>query len=247
MPLHPGPRGLAAAQRHQGLRGRTCGRERGCGGKRAPKARGASAADRKAQETGAYRSRKSQRKITRSAPVPDTARPGEHYVHRGVGHSDRETALAAPHRPRVRPDHPRGTQARKAVEEVAKPLRKSKGRTQKDVANIGTALRIVGRYGLPHNEAKGMAFVARLHANWPKGEAGTSPGGIALDRHATPTSSATLRSSATRSSGSRSAARQAPEGGRDVAAAQFMAQLDQLVNPIRAERGRRPSSNPRKW
>lgn len=214
-------------------------------GKRAPKREAAIAADQKAQEAGAYRSRKLQRKITRSAPVPDTARPGEHYVHRGVGRAiEKQRSRHRIAREFARITHEE-SQARKAVEEVAKPLRKSKATTQKDVADIGTALRIVGRYGLPHNEAKGMAFVERLHNGWPKGEAGKSPGGVALDRHAT--AFIISHPEIFRNPKFWESVARLDKLQKEVATSprhRFMAQLDQLVNPIRLEQGKHPFLKP---
>lgn len=214
-------------------------------GKRAPKREAAVAADKAAQETGAYRSRKSQRKISRSQPVPDTARPGEHYVNRAVG----RTIEKHRSRHRIAREFARITheesQARKVVEEIAKPLRKSGKTTQKDVADLGTALRIVGRYGLPHNEAKGMAFVERLHNGWPKGEAGKSPGGVALDRHAT--AYIISHPEIFRNPKFWEGVGRLDKLQKEVATSprhQFMAQLDQLVNPIRAEQGKHPFLKP---
>lgn len=207
--------------------------------RRAPKREAAIAADKKAQETGAYRSRKSQRKIARSAPVPDTARPGEHYVHRGLGRViEKQRSRHRIAREFARITHEE-SQARKAVEEIAKPLRKSKATTQKDVADLGTALRIVGRYGLPHDEAKGMAFVERLHNGWPKGEVGKSPGGVALDRHAT--AYIISHPEIFRNPKFWESVKRLDHLQKEVATSprhQFMAQLDQLVNPIRLEQGK---------
>lgn len=214
-------------------------------GRRAPKRDAAIAADRKAQEGGAYRSRKSQRKIKRSAPVPDTARPGEHYVNRTLGRGiEKQRSRHRIAREFARITHEEN-QARKAVEEVAKPLRKSKATTQKDVADLGTALRIVGRYGLPHDEAKGMAFVERLHNGWPKGEAGKSPGGIALDRHAT--AYIISHPEIFRNPKFWEAVKRLDHLQKEVATSprhQFMAQLDQLVNPLRLEQGKHPFLKP---
>ncbi len=214
-------------------------------GKRAPKRETAIAADRKAQETGDYRSRKSQRKIKRSAPVPDTARPGEHYVNRTLGRGiEKQRSRHRIAREFARITHEE-SQARKAVEEVAKPLRKSKKTTQKDVADVGTALRIVGRYGLPHNEAKGMAFVERLHRGWEKGEAGKAPGGVALDRHAT--AYIISHPEIFRNPKFWESVVRLDKLQKEVATSprhQFMAQLDQLVNPIREEAGKHPFLKP---
>lgn len=208
-------------------------------GKRAPKREAAIAADRAAQEAGDYRSRRSQRKIKRSHPVPDTSRPGENYINRRVGRileKGRSRHRVAREFARIKHEE---NQARKAVEEVAKPLRKSKATTQKDVADVGTALRIVGRYGLPHNEAKGMAFVERLHRGWEKGEAGKSPGGVALDRHAT--AYIISHPEVFRNPKFWEAVGRLDKLQKEVATSprhQFMAQLDQLVNPIREEAGK---------
>jgi hypothetical protein len=208
-------------------------------GKRAPKREAAIAADRKAQETGDYRSRKSQRKIKRTAAVPDTARPGEHYVNRRLGRGiEKQRSRHRIAREFARITHEE-SQARKAVEEIAKPLRKSKGATQKDVADVGTALRIVGRYGLPHDEAKGMAFVERLHGGWEKGEPGKSPGGVALDRHAT--AYIISHPEIFRNPKFWEGVARLDKLQKEVATSprhQFMAQLDQLVNPIREEAGK---------
>lgn len=214
-------------------------------GKRAPKREAAIAADRKAQEEGAYRSRKSQRKIKRSHPVPDSSRPGESYVNRRVGRileKGRSRHRVAREFARIQHEE---NQARKAVEEIAKPLRKSKGTTQKDVADVGTALRIVGRYGLPSNEAKGMAFVERLHRSWEKGEAGKSPGGVALDRHAT--AYIIDHPELFRNPKFWEGVARLDKLQKEVATSprhQFMAQLDQLVNPIRLEEGKHPFLKP---
>lgn len=214
-------------------------------GKRAPRREAAIAADRRAQETGGYRSRKSQRKIKRTAVVPDTARPGEHYVNRRLGRGiEKQRSRHRIAREFARIKHEE-SQARKAVEEIAKPLRKSKATTQKDVADLGTALRIVGRYGLPHNEAKGMAFVERLHRGWPKGEAGKSPGGIALDRHAT--AYIISHPEIFRNPKFWEGVARLDKLQKEVATSprhQFMAQLDQLVNPIRLEQGKHPFLKP---
>lgn len=214
-------------------------------GKRAPKREAAIAADKAAQEAGDYRSRRSQRKISRSHPVPDTSRPGENYVNRRVGRileKGRSRHRVAREFARIQHEE---NQARKAVEEVAKPLRKSKATTQKDVADVGTALRIVGRYGLPHNEARGMAFVERLHRGWEKGEAGKSPGGVALDRHAT--AYIISHPEIFRNPKFWEAVGRLDKLQKEVATSprhQFMAQLDQLVNPIRLEQGKHPLLKP---
>lgn len=205
-------------------------------GKRAPKREAAIKADQKAQEAGDYRSRKSQRKIKKSAPVPDTANPGQHYVNRPLGRAiEKQRSRHRIAREFARITHEE-SQARKAVEEVAKPLRKSKATTQKDRADLGTALRIVGRYGLPHNEAKGMAFVERLHAGWPKGEAGRTPGGVPLDRHAT--AYILAHPETFRNPKFWHAVERLDKLQQEVATSprhRFMAQLDQLVNPIRRD------------
>lgn len=214
-------------------------------GRRAPKREAAIAADRAAQEAGDYRSRRSQRKIKRSHSVPDTSRPGENYVNRRVGRileKGRSRHRVAREFARIQHEE---NQARKAVEEVAKPLRKSKATTQKDVADVGTALRIVGRYGLPHDEAKGMAFVDRLHRGWEKGEAGKSPGGVALDRHATVY--ILEHPEVFRNPKFWEAVGRLDKLQKEVATSprhQFMAQLDQLVNPIRLEQGKHPLLKP---
>lgn len=214
-------------------------------GHRAPKREAAVAADKAAQVAGDYRSRKSQRKISRSQAVPDTARPGEHYVNRRLGRAiEKQRSRHRIAREFARITHEE-SQARKAVEEVAKPLRKSKAVTQKDVADIGTALRIVGRYGLPHNEAKGMAFVERLHRGWEKGEAGKSPGGVALDRHAT--AYIISHPEIFRNPKFWESVARLDKLQKEVATSprhQFMAQLDQLVNPIRTEAGKAPLLKP---
>lgn len=213
--------------------------------KRAPKREAAIKADRAAQEAGEYRSRRSQRKIKKSAPVPDTSRPGENYINRRVGRI-LETGRS---RHRVAREFARITheenQARKAVEEIAKPLRKSKKTSQKDIADAGTALRIVGRYGLPVDEAKGMAFVERLHRSWEKGEAGKSPGGVALDRHAT--AYILSHPEIFRNPKFWEGVARLDKLQKEVATSprhQFMAQLDQLVNPIRVEAGKAPLLKP---
>lgn len=213
--------------------------------KRAPKREAAIAADRAAQEAGVYRSRRSQRKIKRSHPVPDTSRPGENYINRRVGRileKGRSRHRIAREFARIK--HEEG-QARKAVEEIAKPLRKSKKTSQKDVADAGAALRIVGRYGLPTDEAKGIAFVERLHRSWEKGEAGKSPGGVALDRHAT--AYIISHPEIFRNPKFWEGVARLNKLQKEVATSprhQFMAQLDQLVNPIRAEQGKAPLLKP---
>jgi hypothetical protein len=140
-------------------------------------------AERTATEGGQFVGRKKAKKIRQS--VEDTARPGERYVARRTGKFiEKQRSRHHVAREVTRMQEEGEFSSKKVSESVAKALRKSKLSNQKE-QNIGEALRIFVKHGLPADEAAGMALVKRLHDSYSKVEHGDIPAGVHLDRHST--------------------------------------------------------------
>jgi hypothetical protein len=139
-------------------------------------------AEKEAMEGESFVPRKKARKVKQS--VADTQRPGEHYVLRRTGKFvERQRARHHVSRQMSRIESEGEIAGQKVTEQVAKPLRKSKGTDQK-AQNDSDALRVLVKHGIPLNDT-GRSYVEMLHRNWPKVEHGDIPAGIHLDRHAT--------------------------------------------------------------
>jgi hypothetical protein len=134
---------------------------------------------------GRFVSPKEVRKARRKEAVPDTSREGQNYVLRRTGRLiEKQRGRHWLAREVGRMQHEGQLSSRGAAEKIAKVLRKSAG-TDQTAQNYGEAFRIVARHGLPADEARGLAFVRKLHERWPKVEAGDVPPGVHLDRHST--------------------------------------------------------------
>ena len=142
------------------------------------------AAEKAATEAGDFVSSKKVKKIKPS--IEDTSRPGEHYVSRTVGKlTERQRSRHRLAREVARMEEEQAMAGAIPVKQIVKAIKDSPGFSRKSEQNYGEALRIAGKYGLPKNEAKGIAFVRMLHDNWPKIEHGDVPAGVHLDRHST--------------------------------------------------------------
>lgn len=149
-------------------------------------ARDARTADQTAKAAaGEFVPPKEARKAARSHPVPDSARPGQHYVVKPLGRlveKQRGRHWLAREVGRMQREGELSSQG--AAEKVARILRKSAG-TDQSAQNYGEAFRIVAKHGLPQDAGRGLAYVHLLHDNWPKIQEGDVPAGVHLDRHST--------------------------------------------------------------
>lgn len=240
IPLPHIARRIKGTEVYQDTRGALRGKVEG---KRAKTRNARVKAEKEVVEAGGFVPRKKARKIRQS--VADTQRPGEtyalrrtgkliekqrsrHYVAREVSRMEREGQLSG----------------KTASEKISKILRKSKGTNQKE-QNYGEALRVVVKHGLPRDQAKGMAFVNRLHAAWPKIEHGDVPAGVHLDRHST--QFILDHPEIFHDKHFWKAVEQFDEQSKPVGTSlrnQYLAQVDNLTNPILAEQGRTPILKP---
>lgn len=204
------------------------------------------AAEKAAQEAGEFQPRKKAKKI--KVPVEDSARPGEKYVSRKAGRlieKNRERHYVA--REVARMEHEGHQGGKAASESVAKPLRKSKG-TNQTQQNDADALRIFVKHGLPSDEKTALAFIRRLHDQWPEIKYGDTPAGVHLDRDST----RYILDHPEIFRGKRGekffeAVREFEKQAKSVGTSQrnrYLAQVDNLINPILKEKGQAPILKP---
>jgi hypothetical protein len=194
-------------------------------------------------EEGGHVTRKQAKRIKH--PVRDTARPGnEHYVNRALGkfiEKQRSRHYISREDARMRSGEIAG---RIATESVAKRLRRSKGTNQSEI-NHGEALRILGKHGIPVNE-RGYAFVKRVAEGYPAWKPGDTPFGAVLDRNAAKyvLDHPEVFKDRRIAEGLETLNKRSAEIGGHSARNQYLAQVDNLINPILAEQGRTPILKP---
>lgn len=244
LPFIPVPhvvRRLKGTKTYKGTRGKVRGTVEG---RRAKTRDKRIAAEAEAAAKGEFVPRKKAKKIRQS--VADTERPGESYVFRRTGKlREKQRGRHYVSREVSRMQEEGRIGGKLATESVAKPLRRSKGTNQKE-QNFGEALRIVVKHGLPADEVRGPAFVKRLHEGWRKNEPGDVPqSGVHLDRHSTqfilehPEIFKDKRFwKAVENFDAR--AKEVGTSSRN----QYLAQVDNLLNPILREEGRTPILKP---
>lgn len=212
-------------------------------GKRAPKRAQRMEEAKATLEAGDHVTRKQAKRIKH--PVRDTSRPGnEHYVNRALGRfieKQRSRHYMSREDARMRSGEVAG---RLASESVAKKLRRSKGTNQSEI-NHGEALRILGKHGIPVNE-RGYAFVKRVAEGYPAWKAGDTPLGAVLDRNAAKyvldhpgvfKDRQVVEALETLNKRSGEIGGHSPRN-------RFLAQVDNLTNPILKEQGRTPILKP---
>lgn len=201
------------------------------------------AAEKAMVEGGGFVTRKKAKKIRQS--VADTRRSGEHYALRRTGaRIEKQRSRHYIAREVSRMEREGELRGKTASELVSKPMRKSKGTNQKE-QNYGEALRIVVKHGLPRDEAKGTAFVNRLHAAWPKIEHGDVPAGIHLDRHST--QFILDHPAIFHDKHFWKAVEEFDKQSKPIGTSlrnQYQAQVENLTNPILKEQGRTPILKP---
>ncbi len=211
------------------------------------KTRAKKIADEKADaESGKFTTRKKVRKIKQ--PIEDSRRPGEQYVSTKAGkfiEKQRERHYVSREVSRI--ENEGQIAGKRASESVAKPLRRSKG-TNQTQQNDADALRIFVKHGLPSDEKTALAFVKRLHDRYPEIEYGDTPQGIHLDRHSTKY----ILDHPEIFRGKRGqkffeAVKAFDHQAKRVGTSprnQYLAQVDNLINPIRKEEGKHPILKP---
>ncbi|MGH2939566.1 MAG: hypothetical protein ACRDPE_15770 [Solirubrobacterales bacterium] len=204
------------------------------------------AAEMTARESGEFIPRKKAKKIKQ--PVADTRRPGEHYVSRKAGkviEKQRSRHYVAREVSRI--ENEGRIAGKRTSENVAKPLRRSKG-TDQSQQNDADALRIFVKHGLPSDEKAALAYVKRLHDNWPKIKYGDTPQGIHLDRDSTKY----ILDHPEIFRGNRgkkffAAVKEFDKQAKTVGTSprnQYLAQVDNLINPILKDEGKAPILKP---
>jgi histone H1/5 len=246
VPFIPVPhvvRRLKGTKAYEDARGRVRAKVEG---KRAKTREGRVRSEKAAQEAGDFVPRKKVRKVKQ--PVSDTARPGEKYVLRKTGKLiEKQRSRHSVSREVTRMQTEGELAGKKASESVAKPLRKSKGTNQKE-QNDGEALRIFVNHGLPANEALGTAYVKMLHDNWPEIKHGDVPAGVHLDRHSTKF----ILDHPEIFRGKRGerffqAVQAFNKQAKTVGTSrrnQYLAQVNNVINPIREKQGKAPLLKP---
>lgn len=245
-PFIPVPHLVRRAKRteaYQGARGKVRG---GVEARRAKKRTKRTDEMRQAAEAGDYVPRKKGRKIKHA--VPDSARPGESYVNRRAGEfieKQRSRHYISREDARMREGEMAGRMASGAV---AAKLKRSKGTSQSEF-NDAEVVRILGKHGIPLNEA-GYAYVKKIDEGWDPWEYGDTPiDGVKLDRHATkyalehPELFDGKRAKHMKTT-LKEMNRQSELIGGHSERNRFQAQVDNLINPIREERGLPPRLKP---
>jgi len=199
------------------------------------------AAEKAAQEGGDFVPRKKARKVRQS--VADTSRPGEKYVLRRTGKLiEKQRSRHHVSREVARMQEEGAFAGKRESESVAKPLRKSKG-TDHSQQNDSDALAVILKHGLPLDHST-LDFARRLKEGYGPVEHGEIPAGVHLDRH----SVQWILDHPEMFQGKRGAklgesVAQFDRQSRDVATSkrhQYVAQVENLINTIRKERGQDP-------
>lgn len=213
------------------------------------------AAEKKTVEHGGFIPRKKAKGIRQS--VADTRRPGEHYALRRTGKLiEKQRSRHWLAREVSRMERQGELSGKTAAEQVSKPLRKSPGtpsgkRPKKAMAlakqNDADALAVILKHGLPLDE-RTLAFAERLKEGYGKPGYGDVPAGTHLDRHSVqwiidhPEMFQGKRGKLNAEAVKAFDAANKPHG--TSLRHQYLAQVDNLTNPILKEQGHHPILKP---
>jgi hypothetical protein len=176
-------------------------------------------------------------------PVADSSRPGENYVFRGVGKlTEKQRSRHHTARTVARMQEEAEYAGKREAKAIAKPLRRSKG-VDRSQQNDSDALAVILKHGLPLDQ-RSVDYAHRLLRGYGDAKPESIPAGVHLDRHSAqwivdhPEMFQGKRGEAL--SGSAAAFERQSEAVGTSARHRYLAQVHNLINPIRKEEGKLP-------
>lgn len=138
------------------------------------------AAEKAAQESGRF----TEPQEIRSS-VPDSGRPGEHYVFRAAGRlREKQRARHGVSRAVTRMLESGNHWSKREAQAIIKELRRSPLVGGGKGADAGDVLRFAAKHGLRADERSGIAATEEALASYPAPVHGRTPSGVFQDRHA---------------------------------------------------------------